>query len=64
MFAHSWQIFSFDFKHVIISRLDELLGLLYMVGKLEMSSFQNNLNRSKVPPIAPNISQTVHKDLV
>jgi hypothetical protein len=31
--------FNSDFKHVALSRMDELLGLPYMVGKLEMSSF-------------------------
>lgn len=28
-----------DFKHIILSRLDELLSLSYMDGKLEKSSF-------------------------
>jgi hypothetical protein len=28
-----------NFKHVVLSNLDELLGLWYMVGKLQMSSF-------------------------
>jgi hypothetical protein len=31
-----------DFKHVILSHLDELLSVSYMDGKLEMSSFQPN----------------------
>jgi hypothetical protein len=53
-----------DFKHVVLSRLDVLLALQYMVGKLQMSSFQPNFNRSKFPPVAPNIFQTVHKGLV
>jgi hypothetical protein len=41
------QIFIPDLKHVILSPLDELLGLLYLVGKLEMSNFQTNLNEEK-----------------
>jgi hypothetical protein len=28
--------FSFDFKHIVLSRLDELLGLTYMVGNLDV----------------------------
>jgi hypothetical protein len=31
--------FSPDFKHIVLSRLDELLGLSYIVGKFEISSF-------------------------
>jgi len=31
-----------DFKHVILSHLDELLSLPYMDGKLEKSSFYSN----------------------
>jgi len=31
--------FTPDFKHVVFSYMNELLGLLYMVGKLEISSF-------------------------
>jgi hypothetical protein len=45
-----------DFKHVILSRLDKLLGLRYIVGKLQISSFQPNFNRNKIPPIAPYMS--------
>jgi hypothetical protein len=43
--------FNLDFKHILF-RLDELLGLPYMVGKLEMSSFQLNLNSNNIPPVA------------
>jgi len=28
-----------DFKHVVLSCLDELLGLRYMIEKFQMSSF-------------------------
>jgi len=48
------QIFIYDFKHLVLSRLDELLGVPYMVRKLEISSFQTNLNRRQIPPLAPN----------
>jgi hypothetical protein len=53
-----------DFKHVVLSRLDELLGLQYMVGKLQMSNFQPNFNRSKLLLVAPDMSQTVHEGIV
>jgi hypothetical protein len=55
---------SADFKHVILSRLDELLGLRYIVGKFQMSSFYPNFNRSKIPPVALDMSQTVYEVLV
>jgi hypothetical protein len=56
---------SHDFKHVVLSRLDELLGLLrYIVGKFQMSSFYPNFNRSQIPPVALDMSQTVHGGLV
>jgi hypothetical protein len=41
--------FSNDFKHVLHSRLNELLNLLLMVEKLEISNFQSNLNHIKIP---------------
>jgi len=72
-FLHVAWIFNFcifladlspDFKHVVLSRLNELLGLRYMVGKFQMSSFYPNFNRSKIPPIALDISQTVHECIV
>jgi len=44
--------FSPDFKHLILSRLDELLSLLYMVEKLEMFSFQPSSNHRTIPPVA------------
>jgi hypothetical protein len=56
--------FSPDFKHVVLSRLDKLLGLSYIVGKFEMSSFQPNLNRNKISHVASYISQTIHEGLV
>ena len=72
-FLHVTQISNFciilpnlnpDFKHVIFSCFDELPDLRYMIGKLEVSSFHLNFNRSKIPPIDPDISQTVHEYLV
>lgn len=53
--------FNLDFKHVIVSCLDELLDLPYIVEKNDMSSFQPNLNHNKISPIAPDMSQTIHK---
>jgi hypothetical protein len=44
--------FNLDFKHILF-RLDELLGLPYMVGKLGMFSFQLNLNSNNIPLVAP-----------
>jgi hypothetical protein len=56
--------FSPDFKHVVFSHLDELLGLPYVVGKLEMSSFRLNLNRNKIPHVTSYMSQIIHEYLV
>ena len=56
--------FSHDFKQVVLSCLDELLDLPCMVRRLEMSSFQHNLNRNKLPPVDPDMSHTVHECLV
>jgi len=53
-----------DFKHVVLSRLDELLDLQYIVGNFQMSSFYPNFNRSKISLVALDMSQTVHKDIV
>ena len=72
-FFHVARIFNFcifltdlspDFKHVILSHLDELLGLQYVVGMFQMSSFYRNFNRSKIPPVTLDMSQTVHEGLV
>lgn len=41
----------YDFKDVIISYIDELLGLTYMNVKLKMFSFYLNLNYKKIPYI-------------
>ena len=45
IFAYSWWIFSPYFKYVVLSHMNELLGISSMVGKIEMSSFHTNLNR-------------------
>jgi hypothetical protein len=55
---------SLDFKHVVLSHLDELLSPQYMVEKFQMSSFYPNFNRSKIPPVTLDMSQTVHECLV
>jgi hypothetical protein len=55
---------SLDFKHVVLSHQNKLLGLQYMIGKLQISSFHPNFNRNKILLVAPDISQTVHEGLV
>jgi len=35
----NFYIFLADFKHVVLSRLNELLGLWYIAGKSQISSF-------------------------
>jgi hypothetical protein len=55
---------SFDFKHIVLSHLDELLVLQYMIGKLHISSFQPNFNKSKILLVAPDMSQIVYEGLV
>jgi hypothetical protein len=56
--------FSPDFKHIVLSRLDELSGLSYMIGKFEISSSQPNMNNNKISPVYPDMSQIVHGSLV
>jgi hypothetical protein len=53
-----------DFKHAILFHLDELLGLRYMIGKLELSSSHPNFNRNKIPLVTLDMSQTLHWGLV
>ena len=53
-----------DFKHVVLSCLDKLLGLRYIIRKLQMSSFQPNFNCNKILLVALDMSQIVHEDLV
>jgi len=69
-FLHVVRIFNFhifladlslDFKYV---RQNELLGIQYMIGKLQTSSFHPNFSRNKILLVAPDISQTVHEGLV
>jgi len=47
--------FNTDFKHVVLSHLDELLGLPYLVGKLKISSSQSNLSRKKILHVASDM---------
>jgi len=56
--------FSPNFKHIVLSHLDELLVLPYMVENLEMYNFQTNLNCSKILLVLLDMSQTVHECLV
>jgi hypothetical protein len=59
----NFYIFLADFKHVVLSRLNELLGLWYIAGKFQISSFYLNFNRSKITPLTLDMSQTVHNGL-
>jgi len=70
---YATQIFNFrifltylspDLNHVVLPYLDALLNLRYMVGKFQISSFQPNFNCGKIPPVALDMSQTVHEGLV
>jgi hypothetical protein len=56
--------FSLYFKHVVLSHLDKLLGLSYMVGNIEISSFYPNLNHNTIPPIVADMFQIVHECIV
>jgi hypothetical protein len=40
------------------------MGLQYIFGKLDMSSFHLNLNSNKILPADPNMSKTVQRGLV
>jgi hypothetical protein len=39
--------FKLDFKDVVFSYTNEILGIPYMDGKIKMSNFQFNLNHNK-----------------
>jgi hypothetical protein len=47
--------FKLDFKDIVLSCLDELLGLSNMDENFKMSSFQPNLNSSEFSFVAPDI---------
>ena len=51
---------SLDLEHIVLSHLDVLLSLRYMVRKLQISSFEPNYNLSKIQPVALDLSQIVH----
>ena len=53
-----------DFKYVVFSRLNKLLGLRYIVGKFQMSRFYPNFNRSKILSVTLDMCQTVHECIV
>jgi hypothetical protein len=53
-----------NFKHVVLSRLDELLGLQYIVRNFQISNFYLNFNRSKISPVALDMFQTIHEGLI
>lgn len=55
--------FSSHIKHVVFF-FNELLGLSYMIGSLEISSFQPNLKCNKIPLVTPDMSQIVYECLV
>jgi hypothetical protein len=56
--------FSYDFKHIVFSCLDELIDVPYMVRKFETSSFQSKLNQNNISLVALDMSQTIHESLV
>ena len=56
--------FSSDFKHVVLSRFNELMVLPYMVETIGMYGFQKNLSCNKIPYVALDMFQIVHKGLV
>ena len=53
-----------NFKHVILSCLDELLGIRDTVWKFKISHFNPNFNRSKILSVALDISQIVDEGFV
>ena len=44
--------------------MDELVGLPYMVGKSEMSSFYPSKNHNKISLVASDMTKIVHKGIV
>jgi hypothetical protein len=44
--------------------MDKLLGATYMDGRITMSNFQSNYNKSKIPHVTYDMSQIIHKNLV
>jgi len=63
-FLHVAQIFNFctffqtfiSDLHIVLSCLEELPILPYVVGNCEMSSFQTILNRRQIPLVTPDMS--------
>jgi hypothetical protein len=41
-----------NFKYIVLSRLDELVNLSYIVGKVQISSFSPSHNHIQNPPIS------------
>jgi len=50
-----------NFNHIVLSYLDELVGLSYIIRKVNMSSFQPHWNRIQNPPAASDMTQQVDK---
>jgi hypothetical protein len=50
-----------NFNHIILSHLDELVGLPYIIRKVNMSSFHPNWNFIQNPPAALDMIQHVDK---
>jgi len=60
---HTLIIFSrLNFKHIVFSFLDKLVGLPYIVRKIQMSSFQPNWNRIQTSLVTPYMTLKVNKD--
>jgi hypothetical protein len=53
--------FKLDFKDIVLSHPDELLGLPYVEENLKMSYFSFNLNFRNIPPVALDMVQIVHR---
>jgi len=62
-FSHIRNRILFDFKHVFLSRPDELVSLPHITRKVQMSTFQPNWNISGIPFVDLNIVQTVDEGL-
>jgi hypothetical protein len=56
-----WQQQNPNLKRMVLSRLNELEGVLYTIGKVWMSSFQPNWNHITIQSVAPVMNKRVTK---
>jgi len=63
-FSHFLTYFSSNIKHIVFFKKNKLVGLPFIVGSLEIFSFQPNLKCNKIPLVTPDMSQIVYEDLV